>query len=162
MASPSSNWPERFESRRRGSRPRQARASQRRSEGTRQACDVAGALERVIVEDQHDLAVVALGHDAGLSAGGRRLHRSVTLIAMHDLEGDGKSPRECIPFTASANGRVRDVAQRAVVAAHLAREVGQLAAQAAVGVVDTHEADDLGHLARLGEGAHRPHGRIAA
>jgi hypothetical protein len=40
---------------------------------------------------------------------------------------------------------MRDVAQGAVVAAELAREVGDLTAQSAVGVVDADETNHRGH-----------------
>jgi hypothetical protein len=40
---------------------------------------------------------------------------------------------------------MRDVAQGAVVAAELAREVGDLTAQAAIGVVDADETNHRGH-----------------
>ena len=67
---------------------------------------------------------------------------------MHRVDGDSQLVTALTPVLPLANAAVGDVAQGAVASSHASTEpIGQLASKGAIGVVHTHESQDLGSLA---------------
>ena len=119
-------------------------------DGCSQARDVVGCAKRSVVKHEDDVTVIGFGNDAWLKPGCRCENPGVSLVSVHDLEGDRERLRVGVPLAAPAHRGVRDVAEGAVPSACLACEVGQFPSKPTIGVVDAHEPHDRRHTPRLG------------